>query len=564
MRVVPRGRCRQEVKRSEMTYAAQELECEVGSAIGCGNVELEGLVAPVTQGGRIATQAQQLTNFFIHYAGSDEPPLAEFYDSVLRVGQNHIEKVVRLKAAATYQISVADTQGLADMVLDDMSRQLYTHMTSDESARRAANQRSLDRLFVEAQHQLGPFISEWKDLYKHSLVQALKDNEEDREVTPEPADPLLKENVGYIKLFAHNRARELRESIAREVTDPILDGDEISRARERIRLDHADEIEEARRETRAAISSEKKAWAVAFRDSNKLDFLRKAAAELGFILIPKDDAEEREGRKAKRPATQEGKRSRSGSRAEDFSTPDAPTTPTNPPRNIDTSTTPKARKTKSKGKRSLVIPKAIRSRSVSLSSALSEVDEEMSDPIPPPKFFSSSYPQTELALAKTVERISAISIPELVRPSQAPEAPLRDPRRFPSEPATDISVFVDPRDRDTFHPQNEPIAEILSRVATPDSTRGVASSMHNPSNEMVDDPVDGTSAPAANTTPETGPVGGPPPPPPPIPSIPLMPGLAEMLTALQNNLVTSFTSQITGLSKRIDDQDSIIKSITTK
>ncbi|KAI9454233.1 hypothetical protein BJY52DRAFT_1225206 [Lactarius psammicola] len=120
----------------------------------------DGLTPPVTQGGCIATQAQQLTNFFIHYAGSDEPPLADFYDSVLWVGQNHIEKVVHLKAAATYQASVADVQGLTDMVLEDMSRQVYTHMVTDEQARRTANQRSLDRLFVEAQEQLTPFMTE--------------------------------------------------------------------------------------------------------------------------------------------------------------------------------------------------------------------------------------------------------------------------------------------------------------------------------------------------------------------------------------------------------------------
>ncbi|KAI9456404.1 hypothetical protein BJY52DRAFT_1224288 [Lactarius psammicola] len=149
----------------------------------------EGLARPVTQGGWIAAQASQIAQFFTHYAGTEEPPLAEFYNSVLRVGQNHIEKVVRLKAAATYQITTSDVQGLTDMVLEDMSRQLYTHMVTDETAR-------------------APGESTF----------------------PGPA-------------------REIRESIARTVTDPILDGDEISCARERIRLDHAEEIEAARRDT---------------------------------------------------------------------------------------------------------------------------------------------------------------------------------------------------------------------------------------------------------------------------------------------------------------------------
>ncbi|KAI9442868.1 hypothetical protein BJY52DRAFT_1194634 [Lactarius psammicola] len=487
----------------------------------------EGLAQPVTQGGRIAAQADQIVKFFTHYAGTEEPPLAEFYNSVLRVGQNHIEKVVRLKAAATYQITTSDVQGLTDMVLDDMSRQLYTHMVTDETAWHRANQRSLDCLFVEAQQQLAPFMEEWKGLYKHSLVQALKEDENDREESPEPTDPLLRENLGYIKLFAFNRAKDIRDSIARVVTDPILDGDEISRAQE-----------------------QKKAWAVAFRDSNKLDFLTKAAAELGYVLIRKDDVEEREGRTTKHRAILDGKRSRSGSRAEGPASENPPVTPTHQPVRLDTSTTPKARKTKSKGKRALVIPKPIRSRSVSLSSTPSEVDEVMADPLPPPPFFASSYPLTAQKMAEATEKISNISVPALVRPSQEPGAPLRDPRRYPSEPATDVTVEDVP-----------PAAP--SRVATPDSSRGVASSMHNPLNAMVDDP----QSPPTETTTEV-PLGARPiqvtNPKTPLTSIPLMPGLAEMLTALQNNLVTTFTSQIAGLVKRIDDQDSVIKSITTR
>ncbi|KAI9444351.1 hypothetical protein BJY52DRAFT_1194440 [Lactarius psammicola] len=414
----------------------------------------EGLTHPVTQGGRIATQAQQLTNFFIHYAGNDEPPLADFYESVMRVGQSHIEKVVRLKAAASYQISANDAKGLADMVYDDMVRQTYDHMVRNEAARHATNQKSLDRLFVEAQSQLGPFISEWKSLYKHYLVEALKEDEDAHVAHTTPTDPLLEENEGYIKLFAFNRARELRESIARTVTDPILDGDEVTRARERIRIDHAEEIEAARRETRAQISSEKKAWAVAYRDSVKLEWLSKAAEELGYVLVSKDDAEEREGRQAKRHAGPTGKRERSASRASLATPGEVPVTPENRPRPLDTSQTPKARKTK--GKRVAAQPRPLRSRSQSLSSQPSDLsdvpDVDMPD-VNRPLFFASKYPP-----------VSGISVPEAVRPSQAPEAPLRDPRARLSEPATDVSVTIDP----TPAPNSRPLPP--SRVLTPDST----------------------------------------------------------------------------------------------
>ncbi|KAI9444449.1 hypothetical protein BJY52DRAFT_1194295 [Lactarius psammicola] len=500
----------------------------------------DGLTPPVTQGGRLATQAQQLTNFFMHYAGADEPPLTDFYESVLRVGQAHIEKVVRLKAAATYQISVSDAKGLADMVYDDMVRQTYEHMVRNDEARRNANRRSLDRLFVEAQEQLGPFIGEWKLLYKHHLVEALKEDEEARGDDPTITDPLLEENAGYIKLFAYNRAKELRESIARLVTDPILDGDEITRARERIRIERAEEIEEARRETRAQISSEKKAWAVAYRDSVKLDWLTKAAEELGYTLISKDDAEEREGRTAKRHAGPVGKRDRSGSRVSLATPSEVPATPVNQPRLLDTSRTPKARKTK--GKRVQAQPRPLRSRSNSISSQPSDLsdvpDVDMTD-IKRPLFFASSYPV-----------VSGISVPADVRPSQAPDAPLRDPLSCLSEPATDITVSVAPALAQTTADKTPTPAP--SRVLTPDSTRGVASSMHNPDNAMADDP------PAQDKdTPIAPPVS--PPALPPLQAIPLLPGLAEMLNALQSNLMTSFTAQINHLSSRIDAQDDLIR-----
>ncbi|KAI9446978.1 hypothetical protein BJY52DRAFT_1193762 [Lactarius psammicola] len=47
---------------------------------------------------------------------------------------------------------------------------------------------------------------------------------------------------------------------------------------------------------------------------------------------------------------------------------------------------------------------------------------------------------------------------------------------------------------------------------------------------------------------------------PALQPIPLLPGLAEMLNALQLNLMTSFTAQINHLSSRIDVQDEIIKT----
>ncbi|KAI9438381.1 hypothetical protein BJY52DRAFT_1381376 [Lactarius psammicola] len=375
-----------------------------------------------------------------------------------------------------------------------MVRQTYDHMVRDDAARHRANQRSLDRLFVEAQEQLGPFINKWK--------------------------------MGYIKLFAFNRAKELRESIARTVTDPILDGDEITWARERIRVDHAEEIEAARRDTRAQISSKKKAWAVAYRDLVKLDWLTKAAEELGYVLISKDDAEEREGRMAKHHAGPVGKRERSSSRASIATPSEVPATPENRGRLLDTSWTPTARK-KTKGKHVLAQPRPLRSRSNSFSSQPSDLsdtpDVDMVD-IKRPLFFASSYPA-----------VSGISIPVNVRPSQALDADLCDPRARLSEPATNISVFVAPA-------PNVPDQPLLPRHK----------SLHRTPREGLrrQCTTRRTRWPTISRllkVPETIAV----PPTAPLPTIYSPPTGA--------NLMTSFTAQINSLSSRIDAQDEVIK-----
>ncbi|KAI9428642.1 hypothetical protein BJY52DRAFT_1200855 [Lactarius psammicola] len=421
----------------------------------------------------------------------------------------------------------------------------------------------LDRIIRDAEQDVAPYIENWRKLYLHELTEALKDNEDDWEETPLTGHPLLDENAGYVKLSAYRRVNAIRESIARLVTDPLLDGDEVTRARERIRIEHAEEIEAARMETRAQISTEKKAWATAYRDSNKLTFLTKAAEELGYILVSKDDAEERKGRSVKRRAGPDGKRDRSSSRAETSTPIEVPVTPVNRPRKLDLSKTPTARKTK--GKHSLVILKAIRSRSQSFSSAGSQVDEDTAmadaaDVIPPPHFFASAYPETKVrldAFLATVP-ISNVSVPANVRASQAPSTPLRNPLRNTSEPLTDVTAEAEQE------PLFLPVPSDDVFTTPVDHAWGTSSSIHNPANAMVDDPPPGAADPVPAAPAEERPVAPVPPPPCPIPNIPLMPGLAEMLMALQSNLMTSFTTQITNLSRRIDNQEAVITSITAK
>ncbi|KAI9449550.1 hypothetical protein BJY52DRAFT_1227707 [Lactarius psammicola] len=450
-------------------------------------VVAEGLTKPVMQGGRVVAMANQIMEFFSHYATNDKPPLAKFYHQALCVGQNHIEKAMHLKALATYQTSVNDIQGLTKM---------------DKA--------------------IG-FLDVWKKLYMDELTKACFEDKEEWDPTP---------ITGFIKLSAIHRVQLIRESIGRLVTDPLLDGDEIT---------------------------QEGMGAVAYCDSNKLEFLPKAAEELGYVLVLKDVAEEHKGWLSKHKTSPDGKHSCSGSRVEDITPTVEPVTLENNPRKLDPSTTPKARKTK--GKCPLVIPKLLHSCSQSISSVPSDNNMDMGTPAPP-LFFTSSYPETAKALDavvnrvsnSTVNKISGISVPTNVCPSKEPSAPLRNPHCFLSEPATDISVYVDPGDNRKQAPPQEPINEILSQVAMSDSTRGVASSMHNPSNAMADDLLQAMEVqPLAQVDAQ---------PLPQLTSIPLLLGLAEMLNTLQTNLVTSFTQQIADLSKWIDDPNNAIKTIS--
>ncbi|KAI9429550.1 hypothetical protein BJY52DRAFT_1232584 [Lactarius psammicola] len=400
---------------------------------------VEGLVPPVTQGSCLAAASNQLVEFFAHYVAHDKPPLAEFYHKALKVAQNHIEKAVRLKAVASYQASTADVEGLTKMVLDDMARSLYSHFENRPETRHMVCHKVLDHIVRDAEEDVAPYVDNWH-------------------------------------------------------------GDEITRAHKRIRIEHQEEIEAVWNETWAQISSEKKAWATAYHDLAKLTFLTKAAKEIGYVLISKDDAEEREGQMTKHQLGPDGKRGRLGSQADPPTPIEVPVTPVNRPCELDHSKNLKARKTK--GKRSLVIPKAIQSQAQSFSLAGSTADEdatmvEATGMISPPCFFASSYPETKARLEAFVTnpaKILGISVPTDVRASQAPSAPLHNPLREVSEPLTDVSVEVG--EPPLFLPA--PSDDVFSSPT--EISQGVASSIHNPENTMIDDPPQDPAVPVPAAT----------------------------------------------------------------
>ncbi|KAI9450339.1 hypothetical protein BJY52DRAFT_1191926 [Lactarius psammicola] len=362
-------------------------------------------------------------------------------------------------------------------------------------------------------------IGIWRQQYQQMLLQALKEDALGPALAPIMDSQLLRDHADIIQMQIEGCVAELRDSVIRGELHKVLKTEELKRVRAEVWL--------------------KKNWSVAYWDSVKLDFLKRMADELVYLVVVKDSDEEHEGQSRKRMIP-DSKRSCSTSRVEDITPQTVPVTPMTRSRKLDQSITPTPKK-KMKGKgRAIIIPKPFKRAS---SVATDHEDEMETEPLPAP--FPLVNPISAIP-------ISAITVPQDVRSSQQLEAPLHDP----------VLDHVDvlPSPSSLFPPlPTAPVAvgAVPSEVSSDDSLCGVQSSLHNPMNRMdegSDAPSDVPQAPIPTPAPTSTPASGEAIVPAlPTMSIPVLPGLAEMLQALQSNLVTTFTTQIVVLSRRIDN-----------
>ncbi|KAI9440189.1 hypothetical protein BJY52DRAFT_1229581 [Lactarius psammicola] len=252
-----------------------------------------GLEMPNMEGGRIIVMARHLAELFEQHDKGDNLPFVEYFNNLQKVTQKHIQRAVKLAAVEAYQESTGDAEKIREIKLEE---------------------ECIDD------------IDEWRTVYRKGLAAALQAEATDK------------------------KAAEIKENIIKEEVEKYLLLQETDNARAIIRRKYLENIEEARRKVRAEIASEKKNWAVAYRDSVQLTFLREKAVLLGYQLFRKDEDEEREGRQTKR-AIPDGKRSRSASRVEDVMPNSIPVTPVTKLRRLDGSVTPQARKNKKKGRK---------------------------------------------------------------------------------------------------------------------------------------------------------------------------------------------------------------------
>ncbi|KAI9459947.1 hypothetical protein BJY52DRAFT_1222941 [Lactarius psammicola] len=341
-----------------------------------------GLGMPTTEGGHIIVMARHLAELFEQHEKGDNLPFVEYFNNLQKVTQKHIQRAVKLAAIEAYQESTGDAEKIREIVMDDMADQLINQLKDDPVAQAEVERKVRERMMKKLKDECIEDIDEWRTVYRKGLAAALWAEATGTDIPVLSHSQIVRECSEEIQAQADKKAVEIKESIIKEEVEKYLLLQETDNARAIIRRKYLENIEDARRQVRAEIASEKKNWAVAYRDSVQLTFLREKAALLGYQLFRKDEDEEREGRSSKR-ATQEGKRSRSASRAEDV-TPDIPVTPVTKPRNLDGSVTPQARKNKKKkGGRKLVIPKPF---SIAGSEASSTEDGMEEDPLPPPNF----------------------------------------------------------------------------------------------------------------------------------------------------------------------------------
>ncbi|KAI9449197.1 hypothetical protein BJY52DRAFT_1192783 [Lactarius psammicola] len=534
----------------------------------------QDLDKPETEGGRIAVMARQLSDTFDLYSRKDQPESVEYLQRIQKITQRYTRRAVTIAAAQSYKVSEADAVTMKNIALEDRASRVLQELESDPSTKAIVEWEVRHRMMKKLEDECMEDIDEWRTVYWKGLAAALRAEATGTTIPALSHSQIVRECSEEIQTQVNKKVEEIRLSIIQEEVEKHLLLSETDNAKALIRRKYYANIETARQEARAEVSSEKKAWAVAYRDSCHLDFLSDKAQALGYMLVRLDADEEREGRSAKRGAL-EGKRSRSASRAEDVTPCSVPATPVTRPRKLDRSITPTptpVKKKKGKG-RALVIPKALPPQSGVLAVAGEEsMDEDA--PTPPPLFLASSAPSTP----KTAIPILPISVPTNVRASQQPDGPVRDPVSVPLPPTIPPTPTVVVANLPTAiqgsaggvpNPESSSDSQggVLPSMDSP--LRGVSSSMHNPKNQMEVDagaqpplapshtPNDTPppNAPVKTSLPTVGNLA--------LPSIPLLPGLAELLSALQTNITNAFSSQISTITQRLDTHDAQIKSLVS-
>ncbi|KAI9445837.1 hypothetical protein BJY52DRAFT_1228637 [Lactarius psammicola] len=247
-----------------------------------------GLEMPKTEGGRIIVMARHLAELFKQHDKGDNLPFVEYF--------NNLQKLAAVEA---YQESTGDDEKIREIVMDDMADQLINQLKDDPAAQAEVERKVQEHMMKKLEEECIEDIEEWRTVYRKGLTAALQAEATGTDIPVLSHSQIVRECSEEIQAQADKKAAEIKDSIIKEEVEKYLLLQQTNNARAIIRRKYLENIEEARREVRAEIASEKKNWAVAYRDSVQLTFLREKAALLGYQLFRKDDDEEREGHHTK-------------------------------------------------------------------------------------------------------------------------------------------------------------------------------------------------------------------------------------------------------------------------
>ncbi|KAI9450704.1 hypothetical protein BJY52DRAFT_1227072 [Lactarius psammicola] len=258
-----------------------------------------GLGMPTTEGGRIVVMAHHLAELFEQHKKGDNLPFVEYFNNLQKVTQKHIQRAVKLATVEAYQESTGDADKIREIVMNDMADQLINQLKDDPAAQAEVEHKVREHMMKKLEEECIEDIDKWRTVYWKGLAVALRAEATGTDIPVLTHSQIVRECSEEIQAQADKKAAEIKESIIKEEVEKYLLLQESDNARAIIRRKYLENIEEARREVRAEIASEKKNWVVAYCDSVQLTFLREKAALLGYQLFRKDEDEEREGRSTK-------------------------------------------------------------------------------------------------------------------------------------------------------------------------------------------------------------------------------------------------------------------------
>ncbi|KAI9436104.1 hypothetical protein BJY52DRAFT_1387459 [Lactarius psammicola] len=161
--------------------------------------------------GRVA--ADYTTDNFI--IADDNAPLATYLQTIVRMTQSHIERVVKTKAASTYHLSLENKALMREVITEDMVSKTEAFMHKDAAVREEVEAIVRSRMVDQLHQETLADIDVWRQQYQQMLLQALREDALGPAPAPLTNSQLLREHADVIQTQIEGRVAELRDQVVR-------------------------------------------------------------------------------------------------------------------------------------------------------------------------------------------------------------------------------------------------------------------------------------------------------------------------------------------------------------